>query len=1660
MTNFVHAGSTITGTSEADMIVGDTAELIYAGGSDDVIIVNRPGAFEDDTSTNAAIGGAIDIDTAGLWTDAALIPDSYVDVDDPAIPTTTIVRSGKGDYDYFSVTVGSGETITVDLDFGFGPLGDGVGSGSFNPTVQLFDQTGTNLLSANDDGTLDIGSSLENGNARDPRISHSNSSNDAQVYLIRVSANQGAVAYQPLPADATYTLNVSVTNHAVGAATSSVKTFIDAGSGDDFIIGGLASDTITGGTGNDTIFASLDGDTVEGGAGADVMDGGTDTSPSTDNADLLSYAGSLQSVAAFLDGKTGVGGDAEGDVATNFENLLGSTNNDTLTGDAGDNSIGGSAGADIIYGGNGNDTLEGGAGGDVMYGGTGIDSASYANSQTGVTANLQIRFFLNGDAAGDRLFGVENLIGSELNDFLTGDGSSNTIWGRGGDDNIGEGLSAFASDVLYGGAGNDTITATTDQLRLGDFADGGTDTDELKIVGSRLTPTKDIRDTEIRNFERLRLDEGSIDGLMSITASARQISQFSTIRADSHSGDQITLTVYLGSDTTLDLSGVTITGFTQPGDAIAVVGSANAADTIMGPDDAVTLSGLSGNDTLIGFFGDNQLFGGGDDDVLRISQANTSNSGIGVISGDLGNDTLDLTGFTDPAIAIKFDPNTSILTRSDNNQSIVVQDVEVILSGAGNDSLSAEASGIIDLDGGGGNDTLIANFTPGTVSGGDGNDVVQVLASSQASTIEGGDGHDILDLTALQAGERVAVSSNGTWTLGGATASITGIEEIRLGDSDDQIAAQGASPVTLAGAGGNDTLFGSSVGDLIYGGNGNDTINGASGAVDSLFGGSGNDHLTSDAARAVLDGGKGNDTLMASGDGVFILDTFAAGDIDVVNAGAGTDDTVDFSSFASAVWVDLQVASFPQEAWTRDQPNLQSGTYRPIADLSGVENIIGTAFGDDLRGNAQSNSLAGGGGNDTLSGYAGNDVFVINPGTGDGVDSIFAGAGRDIVMFQDFDAAIWVDLDYVGANVWTRGTSDLTQGAWREVVYLHSVETFFDTAFSDQIQTGSSNDTVLLTTGNDTLNTRAGDDTVSWNINGDQSFKNVDLGAGNDQVILSTEGTSSLWFDANYQGPQFWTRDAPTLDSGIWRALGNFDNAEGGDFSGQREIFVAGSDDAETYTVEGGDLTVLGRGGGDDIVARSANRAYVNPGAGSDTVTLLAQDAVVVIDQIDAGDRNKIIGHSSYEETASFEGFESAIWAALDYSSADEVWTTDTGIPSSGNFRQIADLQDIDHLTGTAQNDYLRGDTGANRLIGGNGNDTILGRGGDDDLDGGVGNDVTNGEAGNDTLRLTRSDPGDLDLLTGGDNTDMATFDGFTSAVWIGLDFGGPDVWTRDAADLSTGAWRSIAMLDTIEIVEGSGFSDEILGGSGNDTLLGAGGNDTLNGRDGADVLMTDPGNDTLLGGIGNDRLVIDAAMTSGIDMLDGGTGNDTLDASGAPWAIWVDLDYSGTAQLFTRDAETLDRGNWRALGSVENIEVIDGSVFSDEITAGTAGVTIAAWGGNDTLIGLSGRDVIDGGVGNDTLSGGGNSDLFLFDVGYGNDTILDFDPNEGDVINIDPTMFANFAAIMPNNIGTSTAGNLLIFKGGDSIELVGWSENDIGDGRTISSSDFTFLMT
>jgi len=227
---------------------------------------------------------------------------------------------------------------------------------------------------------------------------------------------------------------------------------LSGGAGTDVIFGFDGADTLNGGDGSDSLYGGLDNDILTGGAGGDRLSGGA-------GIDTANYSDSTAGVTVSLNGTTGIGGTAAGDTLVGIENITGSDFADSLTGDAGNN---------VLTGGAGNDTLAGGTGADSLFGGSGTDTADYSGQSGGITVDL----VAGTSSDGDTLTSIENVIGTNGQDVLTGNGVANVLTGAGGVDVLNGG---GGNDTLFGGLGNDTLIGGAGA----DLMDGGEGNDTV-----------------------------------------------------------------------------------------------------------------------------------------------------------------------------------------------------------------------------------------------------------------------------------------------------------------------------------------------------------------------------------------------------------------------------------------------------------------------------------------------------------------------------------------------------------------------------------------------------------------------------------------------------------------------------------------------------------------------------------------------------------------------------------------------------------------------------------------------------------------------------------------------------------------------------------------------------------------------------------------------------------------------------------------------------------------------------------------------------------------------------------------------------------------------------------------------------------------------------
>lgn len=246
-------------------------------------------------------------------------------------------------------------------------------------------------------------------------------------------------------------------------AASGVAVTFNGGLGDDTLIGDSGADTLNGDGGNDTLRGKGGADTLNGGdgndsfdeeaaaTGADIFNGGAGT-------DTLDYHLRGTAVTVTMDGTAANDGEvvsnvSEGDnCKADVENILGTAYADTISGNALNNTITGGLGIDTLSGGAGDDVFLAGAaidGADTISGGTGVDTIDYSLRTALVTVTLNPAS-MSGEATENDVLAIdlENVIGTDYDDVITGNAAANELVGGTGDDTL-NGMGG--DDVLEGG---------------------------------------------------------------------------------------------------------------------------------------------------------------------------------------------------------------------------------------------------------------------------------------------------------------------------------------------------------------------------------------------------------------------------------------------------------------------------------------------------------------------------------------------------------------------------------------------------------------------------------------------------------------------------------------------------------------------------------------------------------------------------------------------------------------------------------------------------------------------------------------------------------------------------------------------------------------------------------------------------------------------------------------------------------------------------------------------------------------------------------------------------------------------------------------------------------------------------------------------------------
>ena len=1401
------------------------------------------------------------------------------------------------------------------------------------------------------------------------------------------------------------------------------------------------------------------------------------------NSDTLNLDAS-----ADTDASVSVSGGVGADTLTGANSSVG----DTLIGGFGNDSLTGGAGHDSVTGGGGNDTI-------VMS----IASSSIDTLDAGAQTDWLV---INGTAPGTVLMNLD--AGANADQLTKINGVNETI-NQSNFENVdasalaGAGLNATAissgseiigsaqNDTLTGGIGNDTFTggAGSDSITGGNgddlFIVGGTDVNGDTIQGGNGSDTLQFTDdtdlTQAASFggvETLLLDQG-----VDLILSSSQLADVDAIVGTGDNGGETISVLASNGNDVVDLSASSFTLDTNDVSMLVDLGAGNDSVTMTAGADSVY--GGDGNDTIIGGAGADTINGGNGTDTASYADITSSTSqgladvagvainlsaaaitqatmasdmsnslGVNVKYGDASTDlavntvayliptggTTSVTYYRDTLISIENATGTSlddyIVGSTGNNVLSGGDGKDYILGNGGNDTLLgglgndwlAGSTGNDSLEGGAGNDYLDGDVAHNTLNGGDGNDTLNsrgtdvVDAGNDADTIyvsdptvltvDGGSGTDRLYVNFIGNFDDV---SDGQFQNIERYDILNGISISFNQQTEDLVVYTSDSSTTVNGGEGNDLVTAGNGDDSLVGGNGNDSLVGGNGN-DTFFGGLGDDSITGGAGNDQIHAGNGNDIIVVAGtadvasgesyDGSYGADTLQV-----------TADT-DFANLSSMSSVETVLLSD-----TVDVKFTWASIYNAGAvTLTDVTAINGT--GDN---GGETVSISGSSGAEfiNLGGTAidSNDIDVV---------SISALAGNDTIVTR---------TDYLAFNIDAgNGDDEIRFGAGA----LASTQT---------VVGGNGTDTLLLTV-SDTL--------VDADFTNVTTVEVLQLGAGDDSAVLSTEAKQAGIVTVN-GGDGNDTITWAYGTTAITINTGNGDDKVDNTAADVANDSIDGGDGNDSIYAGGGNDTLLGGAGNDSIYGEDGNDSLVG-GTGADTLSGGNGDDTLVVNgtaDVDSGERYdgglgadtlKITADTDFANLNAMSSVETLLLSdTVDISISAAFLTDVTAINGSGNNAQetvtvlgtsSADLLDLSAIT-VDTNDI----TGL-YVIADAGNDTLIGSNGLDSLMGGDGND-----------RITSSVvSGSIDRLDGGNQTDWMVLTGAASStLLINLDAGAnADQFTKvgvnnetivqsnfenlDASGV-TGSGISATAISTGSYIIGSGQGDTITGGAGNDTIEGGAGADSMTGGNGNDLFLvggTDITHDTISGGNGTDTVQFTA--DTDLTLADSfGTVETLLLDQGVDLTVNASQLTGVTSIVGTGD----NGGETLSITASGGADTLDLSAASFTLDTNDIGLSVDVGAGNDSVLLSAGNDSVYGGDGNDTFIGGAGADTL--NGGNGNDMV-----SYADITSSSSQGLTNIAGVAINLSGAAitqaTAASAMSAYVGDSVKF-GDASTDLASG-------------
>jgi Ca2+-binding RTX toxin-like protein len=489
----------------------------------------------------------------------------------------------------------------------------------------------------------------------------------------------------------------------------------------------------------------------------------------------------------------------------------------------------------------------------------------------------------------------------------------------------------------------------------------------------------------------------------------------------------------------------------------------------------LTLNGGAGNDSLQGGRQVDAINGGDGDDVMAGGASGD------IFTGGPGGDCADY-GSTTTGVTVSLDDvaDDGRPGEGDNVRS----DVENIVGGYGNDTLTGSAA---------------ANY----IQGGGGTDTIYGLGG--ADTLDGGTG-----------GALPAAKNNGNDVLWG-------------GDGNDVLHASDL---------GNCTLYGESGSDALYGWQGHDSLYGGSGA-DALYGFNGNDILYGGTGDDSLDGGAGTDKVYGNaGPALFLLPILPIHVLGGAAEGAAGGFGLTIDPSLPIIPIDGPVVIppilprpidpvLPPVDLTPRTPIVDQVLIDPVIRFP-VEVILVETDNDVVHGGADNDRVRGDGGNDQVFGDAGNDFCygdaghnVIHGGLGN--DNVYGGAGDDD-LFGDEGGDVLVSIGG-GQNDEATGGAGM-DSIWcdsesTETIHADFWDAFFEGLAGNVHRVGGFQTLRTSDASNNTIATQ----TPSRELNGQSLLDPVGSGTPtsfSDRPLFAPDGASMNDIDQGSIGDCYW----------------------------------------------------------------------------------------------------------------------------------------------------------------------------------------------------------------------------------------------------------------------------------------------------------------------------------------------------------------------------------------------------------------------------------------------------------------------------------------------------------------------------------------------------------